>query len=169
MRTALCSSFLLVGLLGSAWPVSGQGSMSRFTTTARTTIGWGKSPIASSTNGFTISAQRDFDYKVAIAVSSATRYWFQDCPRQSEILCATVRYENATLWAQATPLSPGLAFAAACRSPDTRAVAIAARTIEYREGSTINRFDAASPQDDDSQTPVWLQSNVRFANVNPVP
>ncbi len=169
MKTALRINLLLATLLGFALPGLGQGSLSRFTTVAPNTLVRGKSFVASSTNGFTISAQRDFDYSVAISVTTATRYWFQDSPRQSEVLVAAGRYENATLWAQATPVNPRLAFAATGRSPDTHAVTFAARNMDYRQGNTITGFDAAISHYDESQTPVWLQGNIRFANVNPVP
>src|SRR6266540_794507 len=169
MKTALRISLFLTVLLGFASPGFGQGSMSRFTASARSNFGPNKSSASPSTNGFTISAQRDFDRSVAITVSSATRFWFLDATAPSESLVAAGRYENATLWAQATRATPGLAFSANSQPLNTPGSLVMIRTREYGPANTISRRDGALSQYDESQLASWIQSNIRFANVDLVP
>jgi len=169
MKTALRICLLLVVILGYGSPGFGQGSMSRFSTSAQGAIGRGKSLACSSTNGFTISAQRDFDRSVAITVSSATRYWFLDASAPSESLVAASRYENATLWAQATPASRGLAFAGNSRTLHNPSGALTVMAREYRPGTTIHPIDAGYSHYDEGQLGAWIQSHIRFANIDPVP
>ena len=167
MKTAPGISLLLATLLGFASPAFGQGSMSRFTSAAQNTVGRDKAISAPPTKGFTISAQRDFDHSVAITVSSATRYWFQEFSAPSEVLVATGRYENATLWAQATPVSHGLAFAGNGRNPRYLSGSITVMAREYSPGYPNNRVGAGDSPNDETQLAAWIQSNIRFANADP--
>ena len=169
MKTAPRISLFLAVLLGFASPGFGQGSMSRFTASAQSPFGPNKSPASPSTNGFTISAQRDFDRSIAITVSSATRFWFQDASRPSESLVAAGRYANATLWAQASRATPVLAFGANSQPLNTHGSLVMLRNREYGPANTISRLDAALSQYDENQLASWIQSNIRFANVDPVP
>ena len=169
LKSALRISLLLAAIHGFALPGFGQGSMSRFTTPAQMASGRGKSLSSPSTHGFTISAQRHFDHCVAMTVSSATRYWFLDASAPSESLVAASRYENATLWAQATPASRGLAFAGNSRTLHNPSGALTVMAREYRPGTTIHPIDAGYSHYDEGQLGAWIQSHIRFANIDPVP
>lgn len=168
MKTALHASLFLVALIGFEWAGYGQGSMTRFTGSAQSAIGRTKS-LGASTNGFTISAQRDFDRSVALTFTAATRYWFQETVAPRDALVTGSRYENATLWAQATPANSGLFLAANVRSPGTADGLPNARRIENSPESPSYRFDAGVSLYDEGQLDVWIQSNIRFATVDPVP
>jgi hypothetical protein len=169
MKTAPRISLFLAVLLGFASPGIGQGSMSCFTVSAQSPFGRNKSPASPSTNGFTISAHRDFDRSVAITVSSATRFWFLDATAPGESLVAAGRYGNATLWAQASRAAPVLALIGNSQPLNTRGSLVMTRNREYGPVNTISRLDAALSQYDESQLASWIQSNIRFANVDPVP
>ncbi len=169
MKTAPRISLFLAALFAFASPGFGQGSMSRFTPSAQSLFGPNKSPASPSTNGFTISAHRDFDRSVAVTVSSATRFWFLDASAPRESLVAAGRYENATLWAQASRATPSLAFGGNIQPLNTHGGLAMIRHREYGPANTISRLDAALSQYDESQLASWIQSNIRFANVDPVP
>jgi hypothetical protein len=167
MKTALRISLLFGALMGYASPGLGQGSMSQFTASARDKLG---KPLASpSTNGFTLSAQREFDRGVAITFSTATRYWFPDSATPGEVLVASSRYERPTLWAQALPDRSEIAIAASGRSLNGHGGLFYARNIENGLVGTSSRFDARVSLYDDGQLADWIQSNIRFARVDPVP
>jgi hypothetical protein len=169
MNTALRISLVLAALPGFASAGFGQGSMSRFTTPEQIASRPGKSISSPSTNGFTISAQRHFDNCVDMTVCSATRYWFQDISAPSESLVAAGRFENATLWAQASPAKPGPAFPGNGRTLQIPGGAMTVMAREYRPGYAINRVDGGYSHYDEGQLAVWIQKNVRFARVDPVP
>ena len=169
MKTALRISLLFATLVGFASPGLGQGSMSRFTVSAHDNIGRDKPLASPSTNGFTISAQREFDRGVAITHSSATRYWFLDSATPGDVLVASSRYERPTLWAQALPVKSEIALAASGRSLNRHGELFYGRNIENGLVSTSSRFDAGLSLYDDGQLASWIQSNVRFVRVDPVP
>ncbi len=168
MKTALRISLVLAAVFGFASPGFGQGSMTRFATSAQNPFGRSKSLSSPSTNGFTISAQRHFDDCVAITVSSATRYWFLDFSAPSESLVAAGRYENATLWAQAASAKPGPAFAGNGRTLHNPGGVMTVMAREYSPGYGINRVDADYSHSDEGQLSDWIQRNIRNANVSPV-
>lgn len=169
MKTALRISLLLAILVGLAWPGLGQGSMSRFTASAKSNVWGGKALTAPSTNGFTISAQREFDRSVAITVSSATRFWFLDASAPKESLIAASRYQNATLWAQVSGANPTLALAGNSQFSNPHSSLVKTRNLEYNPDNTASRVDAGLAQYDEKQLDDWIQRNIRFANFDPVP
>ena len=169
MKSALRISLLLAAVFGFVSAGLGQGSMSRYTTPAPNTYGRVKPPASPSTNGFTISAQRHFDNCVAMTVNSATRYWFHDLSAPSESLIAAGRYANATLWAQNSASKPGIVFANANRIVNANSGLLNARRIEFSLGGSMPPSDTSFSRYDEGQLAAWIQSNLRFARVDPVP
>jgi len=104
-----------------------------------------------------------------MTVSSATRYWFLDFSAPRESLVAAGRYENAALWAQTSPARPGVVFAGNGRTLHNLSGSITVMAREYSPGYAINRADAGYSHYEEGQLAAWIQSNIRFANVNPVP
>ena len=169
MKTEFRISLFVAAFLGLAAQGFGQGSMTRYTASARNALGPGKSFVSPSTNGFTISAQRRFDQSVAITVSSATRFWFLDPTGTSDAMVAGGRYENTSLWAQASPAGPVLAFAGNGQSLNAHSHQFSLRNLEYSAVQTIPQLDNYSAQYDEGQLTAWIQNSIRFVKVDPVP
>jgi len=169
MKTEVRIGLIVAVLLGTAAQGFGQGSMSRYATSARNTLGPGKSSSSPSTNGFTIGAQRHLDQKVAITVSSATRFWFLDPIGTSDAVVAEGRYGNTSLWAQRSPAGPVLAIGGNDRSLNASSRQFSLRNLEYNAGQAIPQFDPDSTLYGEGQAAAWMQSNIRFVKVDPVP
>jgi hypothetical protein len=95
MKTKVRIGLVLAAVFGLSIPGFGQGSMFFFTSSPQSIIGQGETFTASSTNGFTISAQRNVDNGVSVIISSETRYWFR-APRPSPSVNITMRRSGLT-------------------------------------------------------------------------
>jgi|GEM_PF-5297421 hypothetical protein len=166
MNSAPRISLLLTLLLGFAWPGLGQGSLACYTTSAQDMVGRGRALASSSTNGFTISAHREFDRNLAITVSAATRYWFLDSSASSEAQLASNPYRHSTPWAQASSRNLGGALVVAARSPNAHGVLSGTRSFSSA-GYAGSQFETAVSLYDEGQLAAWVQKNVRFAKVDP--
>lgn len=169
MKTSIRLSLVLAGILSLLNSGFGQGSTFFFTSSPQSVIGQGETFTASTTNGFTITAQRNINNGVSLVISSETRYWFLDFAAPGDAPIAVGRHDNATLWPYQSPSSPGLLFSGEGRSVSSLSGSFNVLAIDYGPGNTINRFDADFLQYDEGVLAQSNEGRIRFDGLNPVP
>jgi hypothetical protein len=169
MKSTLRISLVLSLFLNFAGSALGQGTMFFFTSTPQSTIGQGETVTASSTNGFTITAERNSHNGVSIVIVSETRYWFLDFAAPGDAPLVVGQYNNATLWPNPSGGSPMMSFSGEGRVNATSITGnFNVLAIDYGPGNVINRFDADFLQNDGGDPAQANQGMIRF-DINPVP
>ena len=140
MKTSIRLSLVLAGILSLLNSGFGQGSTFFFTSSPQSIIGQGETFTASTTNGFTITAQRNINNGVSLVISSETRYWFLDFAAPGDAPIAVGLHDNATLWPYQSPSSPGLLFSGEGRSVSSLSGSTAVPLWKTSVGSDDVRF-----------------------------
>jgi hypothetical protein len=166
MRPQFRTALVLATFLGSVLSGLGQGSMFYFTSTPQSIIGQGETFTASSTNGFTISAERNVNNGVSLIISSETRYWFLDFAAAGSVQLTSGTYNNPSV--VPTPSTPGLLFSGEGRSVSTIGGYFNIITVDYGPGNTINQFEANFVQYDEGDINQANSGTIRFG-LTPVP
>jgi len=169
MKTIVRISLFLAALVGVAATGLGQGSVFFFTSSSNSWVGQGESFTASSTNGFTITAQRLPNNTVSISIVSPARSWFLDFAAPDGALLATNQYFGAEQTPNQPAGVPGMNFYSNTRSSSSIVGYFDVIAVEYGPGNTINRFDADFLQYDEGQSARWNQGSIRFDGFAPVP
>ena len=168
MKLTVRRSLILAIFMSLTGSMSGQGSMFYFTSTPQSTIGQGETFTASSTNGFTITAERNSHNGVSIVIVSETRYWFLDFAAPGDAPLASGQYNNVTLWPTSSGGSPMMSFSGEGRNVTSISGSFNVLAIDYGPGNGINRFDADFTQYDGGDLAQANQGMFRF-DFSPVP
>ena len=168
MKSTVRIVLILLALFGAATSARAQGSMLWFTSTPQSVIGQGETFTASTTNGFTISADFNANNGVSFVISSETRYWFLDFAAPGNAQITPGLYSNAMIFPSQTGPNPGMLFWGEGRIVTSVSGYFNVLEVDYGPGNTVNRFYADFLQNDQGDPSQMNMGMIRF-DLNPVP